>query len=362
MENLAERIRAAVSRIEGRDSVLAEEMEDVRQGARTRMEARTLAGMMERVTGDVELARPELALETIVLRVGRPVLEVFRDEPRLVFRDAESEVWRERLTAAQGHLVPAIRAVGRIEVKHHPVFDWIGTGWLVAEDVVVTNRHVASEFGRRTGSEFVFRQGSGGRRMDASIDFLEEFDRVESLDFRLLRILHIEDENGPDLALLQVEPVAGRSLAAPITLSSDRPDRNRTVAVIGYPARDSRIPDQKLVRDIFGDVFDKKRLAPGQVTGSERDTILHDCSTLGGNSGAVVLDLESGDAVGLHFAGRFLQANFAVAADTVAERLARIGRRVFAGARRRSTARKSAGPAASSFGLTVAMPRGPSRP
>ena len=38
----------------------------------------------------------------------------------------------------------------------------------------------------------------------------------------------------------------------------------------------------------------------------------HDCSTLGGNSGSVVLSLETGEAVGLHFAGRFLEANFAV--------------------------------------------------
>ena len=29
----------------------------------------------------------------------------------------------------------------------------------------------------------------------------------------------------------------------------------------------------------------------------------HDCTTLGGNSGSVVLDLTTGEAVGLHFAG-----------------------------------------------------------
>ena len=45
--------------------------------------------------------------------------------------------------------------------------------------------------------------------------------------------------------------------------------------------------------------------------------ILHDCTTLGGNSGSVVLDLDSGKALGLHFSGRFLTTNYAVRADVV---------------------------------------------
>jgi endonuclease G, mitochondrial len=50
-------------------------------------------------------------------------------------------------------------------------------------------------------------------------------------------------------------------------------------------------------------------------------TLTHDCSTLGGNSGSVVLSLDTGQAVGLHFAGRFLEANFAVPSSVVARRL-----------------------------------------
>ena len=41
----------------------------------------------------------------------------------------------------------------------------------------------------------------------------------------------------------------------------------------------------------------------------------HDASTLGGNSGSAVIDLETGEAVGLHFAGSYLQANYAVPAS-----------------------------------------------
>jgi endonuclease G len=117
-----------------------------------------------------------------------------------------------------------------------------------------------------------------------------------------------------------------RTIAPPIPLSASPAQAEQQVAVIGYPARDSRVPDDQLMQSIFGNVYNKKRLAPGQVTKARADVLLHDCSTLGGNSGSVVLDLATGEAVGLHFAGRFLETNFAVPASVVADRLERVRR------------------------------------
>ncbi len=321
-EDLQARLKEALARIQQSDSRLAEELNDLRAGG---VETEGVVPEVATLDGSPPPEMGVVVPETIVLRTGRPVLAVFRDEARLDFDDVESEVWRARLTAAREPLGRAIRAVGRIEVAHHPRLAWVGTGWLVADDVVVTNRHVANEFGRQSGSGFVFKMGTG-RTMRASIDFLEEFDRLESRELRLKRILHIEGDRGPDVALLQVETVKGKT-QEPIRLFTGAVARERQVAVIGYPAKDSRIPDQQLMQSIFGDVFDKKRLAPGQITGSQPATLFHDCSTLGGNSGSVVLDLESGEALGLHFAGRFLEANFAVPAPLVAERLRNLGRR-----------------------------------
>src|SRR5687768_4731758 len=323
---LTERVRAAIAAIERRDPDLANEMESKRGDAKIVAEARSLeARLPELESRGVEAMPLHLARETIVLRMGRPVLTIARDTAVLQFADAESEVWRQRLGGARDLLARATRAVGRIEVENHHKFDWVGTGWLVADDVVVTNRHVAQEFAGRGASGFVFRQGRGGRRMTASIDFLEEVDRAESMSFAVRGVVHIEDEGGPDVALLKLE-AGERGLARPIQLAR-RPARvDQLVAVIGYPARDSRIPDQQLMEDLFGSVYDKKRLAPGQITAAQRNMIHHDCTTLGGNSGSVVLDLESGEALGLHFAGRYLEANFAVPAELVRERLTSEGR------------------------------------
>ena len=69
---------------------------------------------------------------------------------------------------------------------------------------------------------------------------------------------------------------------------------------------------------MFGDIFGVKRLAPGQLqelSGQEladkNTDPLHDSSTLGGNSGSPVVDLESNTVLGIHFAGTFQEANFA---------------------------------------------------
>ena len=61
--------------------------------------------------------------------------------------------------------------------------------------------------------------------------------------------------------------------------------------------------------------------------GNVVDAVTHDASTLGGNSGSAVLDLATGEVIALHFAGLYLDANFAVASHD----LSRDGRVVDAG-------------------------------
>jgi endonuclease G len=189
--------------------------------------------------------------------------------------------------------------------------------------VIVTNRHVASEFARQSGTEFVFRQGLSGKPMTASIDLLEEVGRTDEWNFTIEKVLHIEDADGPDLAFCRVVHTRGDQAPPPISFSHAA-QADELIAVIGYPARDSRVPEQALMDQIFGDVYDKKRLSPGQVTGTKADVLTHDCSTLGGNSGSVMLSLSSGGAVGLHYGGRFLEDNFAVSAAMVDRRLGQV--------------------------------------
>jgi endonuclease G len=178
----------------------------------------------------------EMALESIIMRTQRPVLAIKNNDTVVEFENAEdAATWKERLTAAQPVLTRAIPAVGRIELTGSR-FDWIGTGWLIKESVLVTNRHVAEAFAMRKGQGFSFTVGTSGRRVDAAVDFLQEFGHDNKLVFQLLRPLWIQPAPGPDVAFFEVDLASGSSsLAAPIPLATDVRQTVRA-AVIGYPA------------------------------------------------------------------------------------------------------------------------------
>jgi endonuclease G len=283
----------------------------------------TPAAALETVNFAPQSIENAVQLESIVLRRLRPVLAIKNNTVELSFtEESDCQLWKDRLTRAKDNIDRAIRSVGRIELQGGRL-DWVGTGWLVAENVLVTNRHVANEFALRRGGGFAFRMGTEGP-ISACTDFLQEIDNPETLEFELVKPLYIEEEPGPDVSFFRIEPVTGYSrLADPIDLT-DRIEETTGVAIIGYPGYDSRIAEPDLIERLYGGVYDKKRLAPGAVTKVEKDRFLHNCTTLCGNSGSLVLDLETGNALGLHFSGSFLATNYAVRADVVGNLLKRV--------------------------------------
>ncbi len=259
--------------------------------------------------------------EAIVRWLGRPVLKVRNDD--FDVGELQTETWKARLEQHRAMLKTAILSVGRVELENNPYYTWVGTGWVVADDVIVTNRHVAAEFGRKQDGRFVFRQSLLGE-MEARLDFREEHQGGGPAEFRIVEVLHIEGEDGPDVAFLRIDWGSNPSgqTRKPIALAAEL-GREQMVATIGYPAKDSRTQMPEEMDKLFGNIYDVKRLAPGQIMqlSEAQDLFAHDCSTLGGNSGSIVCDLETGQAVGLHFAGREASANYAVSAPVVKARL-----------------------------------------
>lgn len=306
------RLRRYNVSIQRKDPKLAEESRDTG----VEMEVFTDALSPESIEQQIEL-------ESIVMRRQRPVLAIRDNVTQLVFLDEpDSEIWADRLKAAKSILDTAIPAVGRIDVAGAQL-DWVGTGWLVADNIIVTNRHVANEFAVRKGEGFAFRMGLNGQ-MAADVDFLKEIDNPDRRLFKLIKPLHIEQSPGPDVAFFEIEITSSDGkLTKPIELATTIAEIEN-VAVIGYPAYDSRIPEPELMERIYGKIYNKKRLAPGGVTRIESTRLWHNCTTLGGNSGSVVFDLSNGAAVGLHFSGSFLATNYAVRADVVKKLLSDI--------------------------------------
>jgi V8-like Glu-specific endopeptidase len=262
-------------------------------------------------------------LEAIIQRFTRPV-QLVQDNTFQPPADTfpESREIADRLTRARGFLEAAIPSAGRIDVANHRL-RWIGTGWMVKPSVVVTNRHVAEEFARNEPS-FAFRKNQLGRQIKASVDWRREYDREDQESvFRVKRVIRIEPDESFDVALLEIEQTGSEGQAQPqiIELATAEELNARGVgawhAVVGYPAQDSRNSAADQQR-IFDGIYNVKRLAPGQIAAIRPDGLLtHDATTLGGNSGSVLVDLASGKALALHFGGVEGQENFAVQAHRV---------------------------------------------
>jgi endonuclease G len=216
-----------------------------------------------------------------------------------VYQPAVSEAWQKFRDAS----APVLYSVGRLDrtAGDHPQ---IGTGFLVAPDLVLTNHHVVSALSH------------GADEIDegmAVIRFYQEFEGPEPLPLcPVLKVAAIHPTL--DMALLQIQLAGARPV---LKLGTAALPEHLMLGTIGYPYKDDRNP--LFVDAIYQDKYGVKRGAVGELIGARGPTIFHDCSTLGGNSGSPVMALVSGDVVGLHFSGDFMYRNGAVAAAAVAE-------------------------------------------
>ncbi len=248
------------------------------------------------------------ALEAIILPAERPVVDItegtFGDIPAPFAHFGTDE-------AIRGRIENVVPAVGRIGLPDRPDIPFAGTGFVVGEGVMMTNRHVAQLFAQGLGRERL--QFINGQSAD--VNFTHELGQEVGQDFTIEKILMVHPYW--DMALIQA---GGLSVDALKILAEDPNDLNgNDIVVMGYPAFDSR-NDAELQFRIFRGSFNVKRLQPGRLKprakirsfGNRVDAAAHDCSTLGGNSGSCVVDVNTGKVIALHFAGRYLEANYAV--------------------------------------------------
>lgn len=286
--------------------------------------AQQLDALLERSAGAVSAGNSYTRSEAIILLRGRPVL---------LIQDGRWEMPQSREVASWigkpepgNTLLPRIPSVGRVEILDFAT-DYVGTGWMLAEDLMLTNRHVAELFGVRTGSSFGFRRSPAGAQYQVRVDFRREHGRSTVAQVGIRDVVFIEEpgQANPDMAIIRLRADQG-TLPPPIDLDDHPltfdPNDRATLAVVGYPAADSR-NDAFAMREIFGDIYNVKRLSPGRIMGiAPNGRILeHDCTTLGGNSGSPVINLKTGKVCGLHFAGSYRERNFAVTAAWIKSRL-----------------------------------------
>ena len=191
-------------------------------------------------------------------------------------------------------LEPLKAAIGKLQLTQG---DPAGTGFLVRDDVLVTNKHVL---------DFLSR---GTRVLESSqsvVRFHAEFNPIEFENAVPVEEV-IKVHETLDIALLRVNPPKRQVL----TIASAAPGLEDHVAAVGHPF-DDPVNNPLFTRTIFGDKWGVKRAAPGEVVSLSASSVGHDCSTLGGNSGSPLMSLKTAEVVGLHSGGGFLWRNDAV--------------------------------------------------
>jgi len=253
--------------------------------------------------------------EVVVLLHGRPVL--FIQKSIIVLPSDLSGDWKKVLVGKDTLFRRVLNAVGRINLTNADL-SWAGTGWLISDDIVVTNRHVASCFALATGA---YRSNIRNKKLRASINFREEHNEDDEgkFTYELGKVLYIAPDNStsPDIAFIKIE-WGSKEKITPIPLAEQDVTHDQLIAVVGYPAHDSHnnLGTYDWTR-IFQDIYDVKRFQPGRAKRIEENYFTHDCTTLSGNSGSVVIDIKTGAAVGLHFGGAVSKENYAVPISVV---------------------------------------------
>lgn len=273
---------------------------------------------LERLEGeapeDLDTEALSGALEVIVRTDGsRPSFMVQNGKVNL--HTSPAGIWADQITAseAEGSLLSALQCVGRIDVPGS-IQGFEGTGFLVAENVIMTNRHVLQAVARPDP------QGVWAFKPGVSIDFGHEFRAVDSLSPRQLqKVLYAAarpiagpiDHSRLDLVLIEIGPAdngARPSAVLAVDIASDWDNPPEIIYTVGYPGNPGARESLTLQEQLFQKTFGCKRLAPGEIMRSSGTlfpwTTAHDASTLGGNSGSVVLSAgREGAAAALHYGG-----------------------------------------------------------
>jgi serine protease len=295
-------------------AALHREGTSARLGETTMMQLEALVSLTE---------RPALQVSYRTTPDGRQVQTIDTSDPELGRFAGLMELARPDLEAGP------LQAVGRIDADGIH----LGTGFVVGDGLVLTNRHVLEEFAsplpradkpkrwqmvRTTTIDFSPSGNDPAQKFAVEAVAFAGAEQIQRLPISFAKL---------DMALLRVQTVNGEGMALPkaYRVNQDAAWRgaDANLFVVGFPAPPGAVPrDEKgalrhdvieRLREIFGLNYRRKYFSPGLVqTGSQAWVFNHDATTLGGNSGSVVGAL-SGDlpAVGLHFAGDWLRANHA---------------------------------------------------
>lgn len=275
------------------------------------------------------------AAEAIIETDGsRPTLRLADDGTLVGLDEDRTQLgqWDEETKQFAAEIATVARSVGRIDLdgRHK------GTGWVITDNLILTNRHVL---------QALADQDDDGRwqfKGSATITFDAEPDESRTQSFALSpTVVAAGDSPIPttmldfalfDFAVLECGSPDGLPPALSLESDADKLFVDRPVYTVGYPARPGTGSyESEVLERLFAHRYGVKRFAPGlidqklggQFGDSERISVGHDATTLGGSSGCCVVDLQNDGhlVAGLHFGGGRGFRNWAHSTARLAESL-----------------------------------------
>jgi serine protease len=272
------------------------------------------------------------ATEALIRMTGRPAMRTVNGGLDPLHPEMGDWITRLAGAAAAQWLPRLLAAVGRIDLAVDGQHVHAGTGTVVADGLVMTNRHVLDAVADPLpGGGFLLRGPVTIVFDDEARDDSRRFALTEVVAAGAQRIGRQADLGKLDMAFFAIEARNGSGPAPkPVPPAGPMPFLPEVV-VVGYPARPGAgavidpstgmpsVPMVDRLAAIYQDKYGVKYLSPGEVQfgvghlpGDSRGwAFSHDATTLGGNSGSPVIQLETRQLCGLHFAGSPLRQNMA---------------------------------------------------
>jgi len=254
-------------------------------------------------------------LEAIVNEEIRPVIDIAGTS----YAEVEHPLWQSlNVAVTRSTIEGRLPSIGRVELTGGGV-PYVGTGFVVGEGLLMTNRHVAQAFATGLGVRNL--KFKPDLRSGLNFGHAPLSDPSATLEISAVVMIH------PywDMALLRVKGLPAQCKPLTLAVEDARDLSGQEICVVGYPAFDPRNP-ASVQNQLFNDKYGTKRLQPGELKGAVSvasfgkmvNAAGHDCSTLGGNSGSCVIDLASGNVLALHFGGAYHKVNYGVPASELA--------------------------------------------
>lgn len=260
-----------------------------------------------------------------VLADSRPALPIGEDAPLA----PKSDLWKQvfKVDASVNAVRRAAKATGFFRFKapaHRSPYDasW-AMGFAVGENLIATAAYNILPFAlgpKASGASIVtVPQDYEAHFVFGDTISTNEHFQATKLPIRRILYLGSDKQPRPDLALLEIE---GHDVEAFPPLKVDTTGLSRLrpqnfIALVGFPDKDSRLPQAFMDHLLGKRGGGVKRVMPGRVVslpaaGAPANTsllsggaIVVDASTSGGTGGAPLIDLHSGRLVGINIGGQW---------------------------------------------------------